>query len=160
MREIIGFEGLYKIDEQGNIYGMKKQKFISQRIINSGYKIVDLYKCNVRYQMLVHRIVAQTFIENLNDFPIVNHKDKNKLNNDVNNLEWCTYKYNLEYSDCIKNANKSRMKKVKQIKNEIVINIYNSISEAKMFTGVNGSNISECCSGKRNTAGGYKWEIV
>ena len=68
--------------------------------------------------------MALNFLENRNNFKCVNHKDKNKLNNNFNNLEWCTYKYNLEYSNCIKNANLKTSKKIKQIKDGKIIKIF------------------------------------
>ena len=161
MREIKGFEN-YMITKDGNVFSKHVKRYIKTRIINSGYKMVDLYKNNNRSQKLVHRLVAETYLENKTNFPVVNHKDFNKLNNNKDNLEWCTHKHNLEHSGTIKKANEATGKMVKQLdKNtETVINVFDSMSEAERSTGIGNSRISECCSGKRKTAGGHKWEIV
>lgn len=162
MREIKGLNGRYLIRESGEIYSLYSNKVIKPRLSKNGYLIVDLFVEGTRYQKLVHRLVAETFINNpLND-PVINHKDYDKLNNHISNLEWCTQKYNLEYSGTIKKANKATSKAVKQIaiKTDQVINIYNSMMNAERETGIKNSNISECCSGKRKTAGGFKWKIV
>lgn len=158
MREIKNFEH-YKIDENGNIFNRFGKK-IKPSIINSGYLKIDLFKDKKRYQFLVHRLVALNFLENVNNFKCVNHKDKNKLNNNVDNLEWCTYKYNLEYSDCIKNANLKTRKKIKQIKEGKIIKIFNSAMEAQKELNISNSNINECCNRKRKSAGGFLWEFV
>lgn len=162
MREIKGFNGKYLIDENGNIYSKHTNKFISQRENQRGYKIVDLYINNKRKQLLVHRLVAETFIPNPYNYPCVNHKDEDVRNNNVDNLEWCTYKYNLEYSKIIEKANNSTKKKVAQIdKNSFkIINIFSSTMEAQKRTGIHNGNICECCEGRRKTAGGYIWKRV
>ena len=162
MRDIKGFNGKYLIDEDGNIYSKYTNKFISQRENQKGYKIVDLYINNKRKQLLVHRLVAETFIPNLHNYPCVNHKDENVRNNNVDNLEWCTYKYNLEYSKIIEKANNSTKKKVARIdKNTLkIINIFDSTIDAQKRTGIHNGNICECCKGKRKTAGGYIWKRI
>jgi len=162
MREIKGFNGFYLIRESGEIYSLYSNKIRKPRLQNNSYLIADLYVKGVRYQKLVHRLVAETFIDNPLGLPVVNHKDFNKLNNRANNLEWCTYKYNLEYSGTIKRANIATSKAIKQItvNTNQIIKAFNSIMDAERETGISNSNISECCSGKRKTAGGYKWEIV
>lgn len=160
MREIKGFNGKYLIDENGNIYSNNINKFISQRENKQGYKIVDLYCNNCRKQLLVHRLVAETFIPNPNNYPCVNHKDKNVKNNSVGNLEWCTYKYNLEYSNIIYKANNSTKKRVVQVdkKTGQVINCFKSTMEASRKTGIHDGNICQCCEGIRKTAGGFIWK--
>lgn len=100
MNEIKGYEGLYSIDDQGNIYSLKntssrRKRKIKPFINNSGYLRVGLYDLNgKRKGHYIHRLVAETFISNPNKLPIVNHKDGNKQNNHVSNLEWCTQSEN------------------------------------------------------------------
>ena len=161
MREIDNFEN-YLIDEQGNIFSKKSNKFISKRKSNKGYYIVDLFKNNKRNQLLVHRLVAQTFIPNLNKLPCVNHKDENKLNNDVNNLEWCSQKYNMNYGSCPKRIGEKNSKRIVAIDkygNKIE---FKSSMEAYRKLNISSGNIYDCLYHKRNrkTAGGYIWEFV
>lgn len=66
-------------------------------MISNGYFVVQLCKNNKRKNHLVHRLVAEHFIENPKSLPEINHKDEDKANNMVNNLEWCTRKYNMNY---------------------------------------------------------------
>ncbi len=91
---MIEFVKDYLISEDGKIWSNKTNKYISQRVGSKGYYIVNLSidgKCKT---FQVHRLVALTFIENPNNLPIINHKDGNKLNNSIENLEWCTYSDN------------------------------------------------------------------
>lgn len=96
VKDIIGYEGIYTIDEDGNVYSINRKKIIKQSM-RGNYLYVALYKEGKRKQENVHRLVAMTFIPNPEELPCVNHKDENKLNNNVNNLEWCTAKYNNNY---------------------------------------------------------------
>ena len=84
----------YDINEKGQIYSHKTNKFLTGYIDNTGYRIVLLTVEGKKKNYLVHRLVAQTFIPNENNLPIVNHKDGNKLNNVVDNLEWVTQSEN------------------------------------------------------------------
>ena len=106
--EIAGYEGLYYIEPNGDVYSMdrivegKDGKFyfhegrlIKPYTINRGYYIVTLWKNSTGKHYLVHRLVALTYIPNHNNYPQVNHKDCNKQNNNLNNLEWCTNDYNI-----------------------------------------------------------------
>lgn len=97
MKPIEGFEG-YFVDEKGKVYSNKsgQLKEMHQQTAKNGYMLIGLSKNNKRHRRcLVHRLVAQTFIPNPDNLPEVNHKDKNRANNCVENLEWCTRKDNL-----------------------------------------------------------------
>jgi len=101
-RDIDGYIGLYQVSNMGNVRRLKGFKSRNDRLLTSqlnfgGYKKVALYKDNKRKVMLVHRLVATAFIENPNNYPEINHKDEDKTNNVVTNLEWCTHKYNNNY---------------------------------------------------------------
>lgn len=96
-KNIIGYEDLYQINELGQIKN-KKEQIKKSNVTNSGYKVVDLYKNNVRHTLLLHRLVAQVFVPNPDNLEIVNHKDGNKLNNAASNLEWCDYSHNLNHA--------------------------------------------------------------
>lgn len=115
---------------------------------------------------MVHRLVAEAFIENSNKLLFVNHKDENKQNNMVDNLEWCNEKYNSNYGTAIQRSSlnrrndTSRSKKVAQLDlNDNIITIYPSLNEAKRC-GYNLGAISACCRGKYNKYKGYKWKFV
>ncbi len=102
-RDIYGYEDLYAVDRAGNVFS--KQSSIGRRrgLIKSwdngyGYLKVNLYKDGICKKHYVHRLVAEAFIPNSNNLPEVNHKDGNKYNNSVDNLEWCSRQENIEHS--------------------------------------------------------------
>lgn len=108
-RPIKGFEDLYAIDIEGNVYsliqkGSRRKRILKQYSNENGYMKVNLYdkfgKCKKKY---IHRLVAEAFIPNPSNKPIVNHLDCNVKNNNVNNLEWCTQKENIQY--CMRMGN-------------------------------------------------------
>ena len=96
-----------------------------------------------------HRLVAQAFLENPNNYPVVNHKNEIKNDNRVENLEWCTIRYNNEYSNA---------KPILQFdKNWNYINRWKSCAEIERELGLDHSTIQKCCSGKKKSRGGFKW---
>lgn len=107
--DIKGFEGLYMVSNKGRVKSVTRKvvhgdrtRFTRERIIktwviNSGYERVRLHKDSVVTPYLVHRLVAEHFLEQKPGQNQVNHKDENKLNNDVANLEWCDKVYNCNY---------------------------------------------------------------
>ena len=125
-KDIPNYEGLYQVSNIGNVRTL--DKYVNSSIKNNdkvkrksqilkqynkrGYLQVTLTVNNKRHYFGVHRLVAQAFIPNPNNFPQVNHKDENPLNNNVKNLEWCTAKYNCNYgSRNSKIPNKTSFKK-------------------------------------------------
>lgn len=119
-KDIPGYEGLYQISNLGNIYIIKRKKKKIKTINKDGYYYVNLSKNNHKTSYLVHRLVAETFLnkkkykyaknDNIDEkLLVVNHKDENKLNNCIDNLEWCTNKYNVIYS---KNNYKEKIDKI------------------------------------------------
>ena len=176
-RDIEGFEGLYQVSADGKIYSNYSNKILVERKDKLGYCRVNLYKNKRCYSKTVHRLVALAFIPNPQRLPIINHKDENPSNNNVNNLEWCTYSYNTSYgtarqrsvahtnyeartrvTDYAKCA-RSRMKPVLQIKDGKVVKRWNSAKEAILALSKSGhANISEACQGKRKTVLGFEWK--
>lgn len=176
-KDIPGYKGLYKINNNGEIisYSRKKPIIKKSTISKNGYCRVSLYKNKISKIYLIHRLVALVFLENPNNYSQINHKDENKLNNNVDNLEWCDSKYNLNYgtrtkriADKLKVIHKGKhfsprteFKKgmgAMKIYNSTNNKIYSSMQEASKDTGVPTSNICNCCKGRIKKAGGYKWE--
>lgn len=109
----------------------------------------------------IHRMVASAFIPNPYNFKTVNHKDENPLNNKVDNLEWCTYSYNLQYNGRAKRVGIVQGKDVEQwtLDGKLVATYY-SIRHAEAATGIKCQTICRCCKKKygAKTAGGYRWK--
>ena len=131
----------------------------------NGYFRVALYKNGKTKRYLVHRLVAQHFIPNINNFSQINHKDENKENNYYKNLEWCNNKYNVNYGKRNEKARKSIIKikgrKVNQYDLQgNFIKQYSSINGASRQFNRKGNNIRACCKGNQKTAYGYKWKYA
>lgn len=93
-KQIAGFEQ-YEISDKGEV--RRGEHILKPFISNSGYYMLHLWKNRKQYTVSIHRLVALTYIANKHNFPFVNHKDENRLNNISSNLEWCTAKYNINY---------------------------------------------------------------
>ena len=158
-RDIKGFEGHYKISEYGDILNVKTGKLRKLRSnVKHGYIDVDLYKDGKAYYKRVNRLVAEAFLENPNNYPQVNHKDEDKTNNNVDNLEWCDSKYNHNYGTW---REKRRGKNNYGARKVICITtgkIFDTIREAAKFYNLKPNNINMCLKGKSKTAGGYSWK--
>ena len=160
--------GLYEISNLGRVKSLPKtincwngfsnitytmsEKILAQRK-RSGYLVVGLTKDNKQSTFSIHRLVAEAFISNPKSLPCVNHKDEDKTNNCVDNLEWCNYAYNNSYGS----RTKRTCRPVKCIETGI---IYDSTVQAGKSTGINRVYITNCCNNKRLSAGGYHWEYI
>lgn len=119
-KDIPGYECYYQVSNTGKVrsvdrteYGKKfKGKILTPRVTNGGYLGVTLCKCNHHKHISIHRLVAIAFIPNPNNLPQVNHKDENVKNNNVENLEWCTAKYNSNYGKHCEKISKSKIGKL------------------------------------------------
>lgn len=166
IKQIKGFENCnidYLIYEDGSIYSPKSKRFLKLSIDSKGYKYLDLTHSNCKYRCpKVHRLVALAFIPNPNNLPQINHKDGNKQNNNIENLEWCTNLYNT------KEAIRLGLKPIYEyhgklyqydLKNNL-LNVFNTPSEAAKYIGKKalGGNINRCIHNKRKTAYGYIWK--
>lgn len=154
MKDIAEYEGLYAVTSCGKVWSYRSKKFLEPYKMGE-YLGVALYKDGKRKNYYIHRLVAEAYIPNPNGYKIINHKDENKYNNCINNLEWCTSKYNNEYSGNTLAATKSNYRKVKCVETG---EIFESIKSAKDKYKIN--NISAACRGVQKTAGGYHWEYI
>ena len=143
----------YKINKKGVI--INKNNIILNQTINSGYHTILLLNDNGKKKHLfVHKIIGQTFLNNPNNYNIINHIDENKLNNDIKNLEWCNNRQNTTHS---------QGKKVNQIdiNTNKIIKTFDSINDAFKELNKNyGANIRLVCEGKRKSAFGFKWNFL
>ena len=113
------------------------------------------------FKLLLHRIIAETFIPNPKNLLEVNHKDENKENNNISNLEWCNRKYNCNYGSMqIRKANKCCKEIIQYDLQGNLIKRWESIKEAGQTLNIHRGNISWCCKEKNKTAGGYIWKYA
>lgn len=147
----------YLISSNGKIYSLKSKKVLKPIIQDNGYSYVTIHNNKIQKMFRLHRLVAETFIPNPNNLPQVNHKDENKQNNKVENLEWCTAKYNMNYGTRKERVAEMFSKKVYQytLDGELV-KVWSSTMECGR-NGYNQSKIVSCCNGKRKSHKGYKW---
>lgn len=177
--DIPNYEGYYQVSNNGKVRSLdriikgplgqpKKQKgAILKPRLRHYYMSVRLAKNGIIKDYNIHRLVAISFLENPLNLPCINHKDENKLNNNVENLEWCSYAYNTRYGTCrerISSANKIShlgicMPKLEESNKSrwiLLINKNEKIKGAKTASlkyGISPSNIIQCCRGKRKSAG-------
>ena len=159
-KDIIGYEGLYQVSNLGEVRSVSRRgakgKILSKSI-NNGYYRVVLCSNSKAKGMAVHRLVAQSFISNPNNLPVVNHKDENKLNNNVENLEWCTQSYNILYSS---NRHERYYNKQKIVQLDMENNLIRIVCEVNEFCkgkDFDESCIIKCCKGKRKSHKKFKW---
>ena len=167
-KDIKGYEGLYQVSNKGRIKALSKtttirsnnnlngskitrdEKIHHCQLQKDGYIRTQLYKDNKRSTVKVHRLVAEAFLPNPDNLPQVNHKDEDKTNNRVENLEWCTNEYNINYSFAKEifsiNLDTGEYKK------------YKSLEDASR-KGFTKSAVSRALNGKRNKAGNCVWKF-
>lgn len=164
--QIKGYEGLYLVTSDGTVIGQKSGKTLRQCRSPTGYVRVKLYKNAVPKCYMVHRLVASAFLPNESNKSQVNHKDGNKENNNVDNLEWVTQSENQIHA-YINGLNTTRFAieatKKRVVQKSIdgdILNTYDSLSDAGRAIGIPVSNITHCCKGRIRHAGGYVWEYL
>lgn len=167
-RDIQGYEGLYQVSNLGRVkslprkvsfgvaYRIVKEYIMKPHIQNNGYAWVQLSRNNKHKRMLVHRLVAMAFIPNPDNLPEVNHKSEIKTQNNVENLEWCSRRYNENYGT----KKQRRLKKISipvaAYKDGVKIMRFSSAMEAHR-NGYNQQCVIYCCRGIYKTYKGYEW---
>lgn len=171
----------YQISSFGRVKSLLfgKERILKQGKDENGYLQVVLTKDKKQKTFRVHRLVCSAFIPNPQNLPCVNHKDEQKTNNCVDNLEWCSYTYNINYgtrNDKCAKAHKG-MKHTQETKDKIckaqskpilqfsksgniILHKWDSISQASEILGIDNSSISKSCKGKQKTCGGYRWMYI
>lgn len=174
-KDVKGYEGLYQISNYGRVKNKKTDYILKPALGSWGYEFVQLCDKGRETSKCIHRMVAESFLDNPDNLPQVNHIDGNKRNNHIDNLEWVSCSQN------IKHAFNTGLKKKKMGKENPLygrcgiestrhrevnkydlegnfIESYISIREASKKNNINASNISSVCSGRKKMAGNYIWK--
>lgn len=162
-----GYEGLYEVSNLGNIKSLRSGKLLKQACDKVGYKLVCLTKDGKSKSYSVHRLVALAFLPNPENLPEVNHKDETHDNNGVENLEWCSKKYNRNYGTYKERMSKS-LKAVGTKNNKSIsaydkktlkfVKSYDSIQDAEKELKLSKGTISKSLTGKSKTSAGFVWK--
>lgn len=173
-RDIKGYEGLYQVSDQGHVKSLERtfidnsgrKQTVKERILKpattyNGYLFVCLSDGGKRKKLRVHRLVCQTFHDNPDNKPCVNHIDENKTNNAANNLEWCTYEENNNHGTRNARSAETKSKPVAQCAQDgELIKVWASTMEVERQAGFSNGNISQAANGKRKQAYGFIWRYV
>ena len=178
-KPVKGYEGLYEVSNLARVRsldgwrdwvtrcGNPGKRFYRGRILrpqmkNSGYLFIMLHNHDTYRITTIHRLVAEHFIPNPHNLPMVNHKDECKTNNIPENLEWCDNRYNVNYGTCPKrNSDSHKKKPVEQLNLDgVVIARFECMHEAERVTGLRRCEISRCVRKPTNTARGYRWRYA
>ena len=154
MKDIIDYEGLYAITEDGKVWSYRSNKFLSPSIIN-GYKFVSLSKDGRKKGFYVHRLIAQAYIPNPMNLPHVSHIDESRDNNCVSNLEWSSIADNMNMPQRKERIGSTHRKRIYCITNDT---IYESQTEAAKALGINRTSIVRVCKGEYFSVSGYRFK--
>ena len=174
-KDIEGYEGRYQVSNTGKVKSLERTvwnsgrgyyRTVPEKILKAypdryGYLYVVLCKDGKDKKGKIHRLVAQAFLPNTSNLPDVNHKDENKQNNYVENLEWCSKLYNNTYNGRAKKVGKKNSKPVYSINKESgLITYWESAKEAERQTGISNSHICRCLKGNLKSTGGFYWHYA
>ena len=148
-KDVLGYEGVYKVSNCGRVWSVRKKILMKlhDNGAGKGYKYIWGHKDGNREKLYIHIIVAQAFIPNPKNLPEVNHKDENPENNCVENLEWCTHKYNSRYSNEVEILRFS--------KDGAFIDEWSSMQEIEKTLNIRYQNVSANCRGLTKTCHGF-----
>lgn len=166
-KDVPNYEGLYQVSNLGRVksfrkstkFGCQAEFILKPSVANNGYAQVALYKNTKKQKFLVHRLVASVFLPNPDNLPQINHKDENRLNNNITNLEWCTAEYNNAYGTARIRAIDTRSKPIEQLTYDgKVIAIYRSSRLASELLGIKKATIIQAIN-KHTQCQGYYWQF-
>lgn len=169
-KDIVGYEGLYQVSNKGRVKRVATENMVGTgnyareehllyQCCYNGYTSVALWKNNKSQRFKVHRLVALAFIPNPENLPFINHKDETRNNNCVENLEWCTHIYNVNYGTAQERLTaKKSIPVVQKTLDGQVVKTYPSARQAERETGISNGNISNCTNGRYKATCGYIWE--
>lgn len=184
-KDVVGFENKYQVSNLGRVKkkqtikkhwlggdSIAKERILKPNKHREGYLYAQLIIDGKLIPIGIHRLVAMAFIPNPNDLPSINHKDENKENNCVDNLEWCDKEYNANYGTRNKKISHAKKgckpseKTIEKLKKKIVqldlegniVKVWDSIKDACLEGGFNASGIGRCLKGKLNKHKGFKWK--
>ena len=163
-RDVVGYEGLYQVSNLGRVRSLLKNepRILKSIVQKNGYCAVSLRRDGKGTRFYVHRIVASAFYPNPDGFPVVNHIDGNKRNNNASNLEWCSYSHNARHAEdtglhdssvWYKASHKAHRKKV--IRDDGLV--FDSVNDAAASVGADPKNVSACLVGRRKKAKGHSF---
>lgn len=160
--KIIPYASNYKIGNNGTLININTNKIIKPISVSHGYLLYHLSINGKRINKLVHRLVAEIFIENINNLPEVDHIDGNILNNNVSNLKWCTRTENNNnpiHKENLSNSNNKNKKTIYKLDlNGNILEEFSSIKECARITGYSRGNIWKCLNNNNYTYKGFKWQ--
>ena len=167
-KEIPNTDGLYLISDEAKVFSVRSNRLIKPQMLHNGYWRVELNICGEAKRYFLHRLVAEVFIPNPNNYPCINHKDENPSNNHADNLEWCTHKYNSNYGTCQERIKKHRKTPsgVDNPQSKAVYQFdldgnfvaeYGSCGEAGRKTGLRAASIARAANGSRRQYAGFYW---
>lgn len=175
-KDIENTDGMYRVSTEGRVivHDFRAKGYWSPLTISTnpaGYKSVSIYYDGVRKRRTIHRLVGEAFLPNPDNLPVINHKDQNPSNNNVDNLEWCTVQYNCTYADAVERR-KNRIVGVYRSNDAVAqytmdgefVAVHKSSRDASF--AICGSrtekaeNIVQVCRGARNHCGGFQWRYA
>lgn len=154
-----GIKTNYQVDEFGNVKSLFSNKILKPNLKRTGYYGYCLYINKKKITILAHHLVAEAFIDNPNNYTVINHIDGNKLNNSVKNLEWCSYSDNAKHAwnTGLNNSDSIDKSVIQYTMNGKFIKEYKSCAEAVRETGI--KHVHCAAKGARKSAGGYIWRF-
>lgn len=148
----------YSIFKDGTVINNISGKPLKPLDNGKGYRYVFLYKNKRAFRFYIHRLVAVHFINNPQHFQYVNHKDENKSNNSVDNLEWCTALYNANYGTKLIRQAQTRGHSIKAFKNGVFVGSFYSERKCAIELNIQQASLNRAIRGLQKTAGGYTFE--